>query len=481
MKKSLTPLAAKIEAWRRGIIHTWYLRQDQIPVFNFLRAHRFPVAECGRRYGKTTIDLVDVCERLNRNEMWVWRWCEPWKTQAREIVMPEIDKIQHEIPTKMKFKFYRTDSFYESPLTGSRLYLRGVNDDRGESARGSFANGITADEKGSWRDPTYIVDEVLMPQLLTTRGDLHTLSTPPKDLGHAWYMVDKKRAIEDNRFIQRLSTDNTSLTQQDLDEMVKAVGGRDTAAWRREYLCEPVADIESLVIPEYDGKIHDYTDASRKRAIYFDAYVGGDLGFHDHTALLFGHYDFLSTELVIEDELFVAGKNSKEITDAAKLTEMRLWGVDGPHGRRLPQECPYLRVCDNELQQLHDMATLCGYQMLPTRKDDKEAAINALRLRFRSGKIRIHERCRNLRFQLQVGMWNEKRTNYERGDSTGHLDAIDALIYLNRNINASRNPYPQNVGVSNQTHFVPEEMAKESERDAEALRRALFPLQIPRW
>ena len=83
--------------------------------------------------------------------------------------------------------------------------------------------------------------------------------------------------------------------------------------------------------------------------------------------------------------------------------------------------------------------------------------ITGLRLRFGSNKIRINRRCKNLIYQLKVGIWNDRKTDYKRGEKTGHLDAIDALVYLNRNVNTTKNPYPQNVGISQFTHHIPED------------------------
>jgi len=342
--------------------------------------------------------------------------------------MPEIEKIQSESFVR-HFTFNKTDSFYLNKRTNSRLYLRGVNEDRGDSARGSFAHGITADELGTWRDPDYILKEVLMPQLLTTGGPLHKLSTPPEDLGHPWYRY-KAEAMRDGRFIQKTIFDNKSLSEKDIEEMCNAVGGPNSPAWRREFLCEPVANPERLIVPEYDEARHDYDYDFRPA--YYDAYVGADLGFHDHTGMVFGYHDFERRTLMIENELWLHGKNSREITWEAKQIEQALW----KHVK------PYKRVSDNEIQQLHDMATMFDYQMHPTAKDDKHAAINALRLRFTQGRIRIHKRCKQLRYQLKVGLWNEQKSSFLRGETTGHLDLIDALIYLNRNIAENHNPFP---------------------------------------
>jgi hypothetical protein len=448
--------------WSQGIIAAWYLRDSQLEIYDLLVREKDPFVEAARRFGKTTSILCYVLEQLIQNPGHIARWCEPWKEQAREIVMPEIEKIQASAGyPHPRFTFRSTGSVYVG-TNGSRLPLRGVNEDRGESARGSFAHIVIADEFGSWKDPEYTVNEVLRPQLLTTNGQFVFASTPPDDLDHAYY-VHKERAIRQGRFIQKIIYQNESLTPEKIKEEMDAVGGEHTPAWRREYLCEEVSDPEKKVIPEYDSSLHDVED-DYPRPEYCDRYVGIDLGFHDNSAFLFGYWDFKKRELVIEDEVALAGRNSKELVEHAKAAELTLWGTKPCSCQRAPDtlECtlhgwqPYMRVGDNELQQLHDMATLHGYSVAPTRKDDKLAAINALRLRFGQGGIKIKKRCKSLRYQLKVGLWNDRKTDFKRGDKIGHLDAVDALIYLHRNLVEHRNPYPANPGATLHTHHLPE-------------------------
>lgn len=457
--------------WERGIIAPWYLREDQFPIYELLLQTDRPFVECARRYGKTTTILCYVLERLIQNAGWVCLWCEPDKNQAREIVQPEITKLFKMAPRHMRPVWSTEDSFYWFPSTGnretaSRLKLRGVNHDRGDSARGPFANIIVADEYGFWRDPGYTIQEALAPQLQTTLGPLIKASTPPEDLGHAYY-EDKVEAMVAGRFVQRVIYDNKSLSEQAFQSIVKDCKGVHTPAFRREYLCEPVSDPERLVIPEYDESVHDVPD-DYPRPAHFDAYVGIDLGFNDNTAMLFAYVDFLKRELVIDDVLLVSGKNSKEITDSAKAKELSLWGRRLDDGRISPKpDSEVDRVSDNDLQQIYDMQTLCSYFVRATAKDDKIAALNELRLLFTGARIKIKKRCGPLRYQLKVGLWNERRTDFQRGEKTGHLDAIAALIYLSRNVNWHHNPYPQyGVDVSHATHYIPESDSQGSEEKA---------------
>jgi hypothetical protein len=377
---------------------------------------------------------------------------EPFKNQCREIVQPEIDKIQANTDDDFKGVFVATDSYYRFP-NGSRLYLRGVNEDRGSSARGSFANVIICDEFGHWAYPD-VIESVLYPQLLTTRGKLIIMSTPSEDLAHSYY--DRKSlAINENRFIQKTIHHNESLTVDEINREMAKHGGANSPSWQREYLCLPVADPGSLVIPEFDESVHVYTDSVRPS--HFDTYTSIDLGFHDKTVALFAYYNFEEGHIYIEREYAANAKNSEEITDNCKRIELELWG-----------KAPTLRVADNDKQQLFDMLTMCQYSVVPTRKDDKNAAINAVRLMFTNNRIKIHKSCVNLVFQILTGSWNLQRTGFKRGDKTGHLDAIDALIYLVRNIDQNKNPFPTMLGLSNQTHFIPKSL--HSSKESETLR-----------
>jgi hypothetical protein len=455
---------ARSAAWKMGLIAAWYLRDDQLPLYHHLLEKKQPFLECSRQYGKTTSILVYVLEKLRQNPGWVCRWCEPNKNQAREVVMPAMDSIQKDCPESLRFKWQTTDSVYVGP-GNSRLYLRGVNEDKGESARGAFSHIIVADEFGTWVEPDYIVNEALRPQLLTTDGQFIFASTPPRDLGHAYYRL-RGIALTDERLIQRTIYDNASLSPARIEEICSDAGGASSPGWRREYMLEPVTDPEALIVPEYSEALHDLED-DEPRPEFCDKYVGADLGFNDWTAFLFGYFDFRNQTLVIEDEVVVSGRNSEEISNAAKGKEEELWGT----------ERPFRRVADNELQQLHDMGTLHGYLLTPTRKDDKDAAISDLRVRFSQGKVRIKKRCKSLRYQLKVGIWDKRRKGFIRGDNIGHLDAIDALLYLHRNLSPNHNPYPPFLGARLETHYIPQQTPAPggATKDVEALKGAFRP------
>jgi hypothetical protein len=435
-------IEARLEAWCYGIIAPWYLKDPQLDAYQLLHSTRFPFIEQSRRTGKTTENLVYVLEQLRKNDGWVWRWCEPWKYQAREIVMPEIDVIQSHCPDKLKFKFYKTDSFYEGP-NGSRLYLRGVNEDRGESSRGAFSHGITCDEYGSWKEPHYIVNEVLLPQLLSTNGQLAKISTPPRDLGHVYY-EDREKAMREGRLVQKTIWDFEGhlYTREQILEMCQAVGGEMSPAWQREFLCIPVSDPELLICPEFSDL--NIVDDDYPRPEWPTFYVGGDSGADDNTALLFAWFDFAKNEIVVDQEFVVNGKTSKQIIDQAKKIELELWENVQPRSR----------VYDADKQLLWDICNDHNYYVSLPNKADKIASINEFRIEVGAQRFKVKRRCKHLINQLKVGMWKDERhTDFQRSEGLGHLDAIAAAIYLQRSIDRKFNPRPHNYGLHRENHF----------------------------
>lgn len=108
---------------------------------------------------------------------------------------------------------------------------------------------------------------------------------------------------------------------------------------------------------------------------------------------------------------------------------------------------PSIRVSDTDKRLIGDLTTDYNISVGKTYKDDKEAALFSLRNAFRDDKIEIHKRCVNLQAHVRSARWNDNRTDYERTESNGHSDLLDACVYLWRMVQPMRgmDPYPPEV------------------------------------
>jgi hypothetical protein len=472
---------ARALCFEQGTIASWYLRDDQLPVYYMLHAHRYPFIQAGRRWGKTTTILCYVLEQLHRNPGWICRWVFPEKNTAVTVIDEEMQNIQADCPTHLKFKWQTTHSVWLGPKINNRrskLYLYGVDKDKGVNLRGHKSNIVVNDEFGFWSEPK-IMNKVLRPTLLTTQGKMFICSTPAEHQAHPYY-AEREKAIRLERFINRTILDNGSLTLEQIAEECEEQGGINSEVWRREYMCEDVIDPTKVIVPEFvdaigevelkghDGKmfktIGNVVPNDYPRPEFFTPYIGGDSGHDDNTAILFGYHDFQKGEFIVEYEFVTHGITSKQITDRCKEIEKDLWG----------DLKPKKRVYDAPKQLIYDMFTEYKWPVQMPDKADKQAAVHLLRNRVQSRKLKVKESCTSLRRQLKTGQWkNDRKEDFERTDDLGHLDAIAAAIYLNRSIDFSHNPVPHNHGVSRDTHFISPEAAISRGKTEDALARLL--------
>ena len=143
----------------------------------------------------------------------------------------------------------------------------------------------------------------------------------------------------------------------------------------------------------------------------------------DFTVVLFAFWDFQNAKLVIQDEFCVnykEGFNTKTLAEAIQEKETSLWGV----------KKPYLRIMDNNPIMAQDLQTIHDLHFIESQKDDKESAINNLRLMVHSRQLVIHPRCKTLIAHLKYGVWNKTKRSLTDQGSLGILTLLMLLFIL---------------------------------------------------
>lgn len=436
---NITPAQARSILWRQGRIVDFLLDNNQMEIYNSLKqgkgARHTVVAlfsrQTGKSYGLLTIATQECLTRKNITVVFI----APRLKQARKIAKTNMAEILKTCPDDVRPKYNAKEESYYFPSTGSTIELAGFNADEVESQRGPKAHLIIVDECGFMTNLKYGLKSVLYPKLNTTKGSMILCSTLPRSQGHEYFDFIKK-AEYNGTLIKKNVLECPRYTKEDIDRFAEEVGGYDSVDFKREYLNIMITDDEYAVIPEATEELMQEIVKELPRPPYYDVYVSMDIGVKDLTVALLGYYDFKKSSVVILDEVILKGKNvtTESIHDSISFKEQMHFGT----------KIPYLRVADDNNQiLLNDLMSTKNMFFQITRKDQKEAALNNLRVMLAAHRIIIHPRCKTLIFHLKNATWNNRKTSYERSPDNGHYDALDALIYFIRNVNFSKNPYPK--------------------------------------
>jgi hypothetical protein len=453
--------AACDELWRQGCLE-WKLYDYQLPIYRQVwdwienRQALKHVMNIARRFGKShTLCLVAV-EYAIRNPGSQLKFGAPTAKALRKIIKPALRLILEDVPDDLKPQWKQEDGLYAFP-NGSELHVSGCNNQHYENLRGQSAHVAIIDEAGFVDELDYIINDVLVPQTLTTGGVCILSSTPPRTPAHDFYALAMEAELA-GTYVVRTVNDNSNIDSKTRDLYAKEAGGYQSSTWKREYLCEFVVDEDSQLIPEWQETFTvDHTPDEFTH--YYQCYEGMDIGVRDGTAVLFGHYNFKEARIYIEDEFVLRGQEVRTDNIAALIRskETALWGT----------KKPYRRIADNNnLILLQDLSLMHQTHFAPTNKDELHAMVNELRLWVKQGRVRVSPRCSHLLGCLRYGVWDENRKEFARSSVYGHFDGLAALIYLVRNIDQHTNPVPFAHKVSHYTHYIPEHEENSKAKEA---------------
>lgn len=427
--------------WHQGQV-AWKLDECQKDLYNAYKnaTHKTLVWCCSRRLGKSFCLCVIALERCLQKPGTVVKYIAPSQKHVKMIIRPLIKDILKDCPKEIRPEFKTADNIYRFP-NGSEIQLAGTDNGHAESLRGGSSDICIVDEAGFCDDLEYIVQSILIPTTTTTRGKIILSSTPPKSADHQFvdYMEDAeaKGTLIKKTIYHGIGS---RITMDIIEEIIEELGGINSPAFQREYLCQIIQDENKAIVPEFTPELQKEVIQAWDVPPYRDLYVSGDVGFKDFSVFLFAYYDFRAGKLIIEDELVMSGeKMTTEVLAAEiKRKEEKLW----LNPITLEVQKPYLRICDNDLKLINDLHVLHRLDFLPTKKDDADAALNNLRIMIKEKRIMIHPRCTILITHLKYGKWDKNRRKYARSKDHGHYDGIDALKYLVRNVQFNKNPYP---------------------------------------
>lgn len=429
------------------------------------------VLDIGRRWGKTWLCLLILMEWAIQRDGALLTYATAEKQQIRSIVIPLFRKLVASCPPDMRPEYHGSSEGMEQGLyfaNKSVIKLVGVDKDP-HRLRGQASDGGCFSEAAHMKDLEESVSGIFLPQFQRRPwARLILESTAPTQPDHDFDRVFIPDAEKRGAYVFGTIDDNLAISEDEKAKCIREAGGRDSPRCRREYYGVRVRDPERVLVPEFDMDRHVVPAAALERPRYAHAYVGVDPGTRDMLGIVWAYWDFERAKLVVERSYAERNVTTTPVADLLKRTERELWygsKAEPEHIRRAANDNdlrvgsirywngkrfmpnPYLRVSDTDLRLIGDLVREHGIAIAPTPKDDAEAQLYSLRNAFLANKIEILAESGPLAIQLKRGMWNEKRTEWERTDALGHLDCVAALIYLWRNVVRTLNPYPPSMPV----------------------------------
>lgn len=382
-------------------------------------------------------------------------------THGEKVTRDAIQLLMSHKPQSINIHKHDTNQYtITKPGQASSTWtILGIKETSGETQRGLRCHSAVIDEGATLNDFDYIRRDVVGGFFRQRQNPLCLVSTtPPRSMAHPIIS-----AIDDAQLHGRLLRIPGSLDPNFYDnpkEVAKAIatfGSPTSTAYLREIEVQHISDDTALAVPEFNDAKPYITPTTYQRPSLFYPFICGDLGLHDYTAFIFGYIDFNKQVRVIEDEVVVHYKNTKEIADLIINKEFELYGDKLKYGTD-PYKTPLYdfikRWCDNDAQQIHDFRTIYKLYLNPVEKRGnnwKEIALATLRTEVQQHRLIMLPRCKNLIYQLETAVLNEKRNDFERYKESddkelvmGHADALVAAMYA---IQMSQslmhlNPYP---------------------------------------
>ncbi len=207
---------------------------------------RFRLVNCGRRWGKTTLAVNEMCAFASLKPKSLVVYFAPTFSQARDIAWrmlkataPQYGKVHSVNETRLEIK-----------LNDSEIWLRGV--ENYESARGLGIDFLVVDELAMMSHWYSIWEEVLRATLADTKGQALFCSTP-KGYNHWFTLWEKGQKGEDDYFSWTFpSSTNPFLSGEEIE---KARAELSQEAFEQEWEAEFRSTV-GLAHTQFDRNIH---------------------------------------------------------------------------------------------------------------------------------------------------------------------------------------------------------------------------------
>jgi hypothetical protein len=400
---------------------------------------------CHRRLGKSHLSALLCIERcLAQPGSEVWFTTDTTE-HARDFLEGKLIDTFADMPPWISYRTRRNRYYFRNKKwpqhVESTLTIKGLDYQQGGAIRGGAADLIIIDEAREVKHLEFVVKRVLFPMFKgRTNPTMIILSTPAETLDHDFHTVYCKRAREEDSFVKIAASENPDWTEDDEKLMLGQYESKKDIGWRREIECEEIPDSSAIIVPEWgdDGGARETCLKEKlEPPPHYSGYVFCDMGYRDHSGMLFARHDFYNNQVQIIDEIFEHYKDSQELVDLLLEKINKNFPDHIRANLTIKADTTALNLAD-----LNRLLYEKGYYALEVNKYDRDGALNVMRAGIKHRRVMVQENCVELDYQLRNGTWSKTRKNFDRSKRMGHCDLIDALVYLFRELRWRENPTP---------------------------------------
>ncbi len=452
-KRELARKEVLAECWRQGVLE-YRLTPTQQLIHARLKDNpaRRHFLLCSRRLGKTDLCFTRCVEvalqKANARVLFI----APYSKDAALIARDTAAVVLKDCPPNLKPTYHEQAKEFRFP-NGSIIRLAGVNSESAQQLRGGSADLVVLDEGAMMDDFQHVVNGIVSPMLMTTRGHLLIATTPPRTPGHESTALYEQYAARGwvSKYTLRDADDALIPFEEKIRALMNAGESEEharlclagkaepkTTEAQREYWTKFVVDASLALVPEFTAEKQQEIVREHKRPPYFDYYAGLDPGSRDGTGIVYAYVDFVKAKIVVEAEALLSNPGTDEIVSAIKTIERDVFQDREPRAR----------ISDIDVRLQNDLNRLYGIRLAPAdKRDGVLASVQLLRHMVKTGTLIINPKCVHTIRQLTNAIWDRKGRDMGRAEDDSpdaHYDLVAALRYMLRGINLTHNPYPDN-------------------------------------
>lgn len=365
--------------------------------------HRFRVVNCGRRWGKTTLAILEMVSKAVFKDDARVVYIAPTYAQARDIAWVELKRICE--PITLNTNESRLEITVKTKNgQQSLIWLRGW--ESVETLRGQRFDFVVIDEIASMRNFFLNWQEVIRPALTDRKGEVLFISTP-KGFNHFYELFNFKD--KDYASFHFTTYENPHMPKEEID---KAKLEMTEDRFAQEYLAD-FRKQEGLVFKEFSRDLHLY-EGEIPRGV--NEYLGGvDFGFRNPCGVVHVKVDS-DNHYWVSDEWYKKERTEEQIAEYVKSCGFNEVFPD-------PENASAIEVLNRRGINVREVSK---------GKGSVQSGIDAIRNLFKQNRLHIHKDCENLIWELETYSYKEKKPNNNEPEEpikeNDHL--CDSLRYV---------------------------------------------------